>query len=65
MPRPGIIEILKLLPRTNCRECGQPTCMVFAAKMAEGAKGPDDCPHLETEKDIALKAYMNRFKLDI
>lgn len=27
--KPKIIEILKLLPKTNCRECGQPTCMVL------------------------------------
>ena len=43
-PKPGILEILKLLPKTNCRECGEPTCMVFATKMAEGAKGTEDCP---------------------
>src|SRR4030042_885874 len=28
-PKPKILEILKLLPKTNCRECGQPTCMVL------------------------------------
>ncbi|MBW2711975.1 MAG: Fe-S cluster protein, partial [Deltaproteobacteria bacterium] len=29
----------KLLPKTNCKECGQSTCMVFATQIAEGAKG--------------------------
>ena len=29
VPKPGVLEILKLLPRTNCRNCGQPTCMVL------------------------------------
>ena len=32
--KPKILEILKLLPKTNCRECGQPTCMVFASQVA-------------------------------
>ncbi len=55
MPRPGIIEILKLLPKTNCRECDQPTCMVFATKIAEGAKGPDDCTQLnDNQKKICV-----------
>jgi ArsR family metal-binding transcriptional regulator len=43
-PKPKILEILKLLPKTNCRKCGQPTCMVFATKVAEGVKGSQDCP---------------------
>jgi ArsR family metal-binding transcriptional regulator len=53
-PRPQIIEILKLLPRTNCRECGQPTCMVFATQVAEGAKGPGDCHQLIGENKTKL-----------
>jgi ArsR family metal-binding transcriptional regulator len=64
MPRPGIMEILKLLPRTNCRECGQPTCLVFATKVAEGAKGPDDCPPLDAEQHRCLTEYMGRFNLE-
>ena len=35
--RPQLLEILKLLPRTNCKKCGTPTCMVFAAWVADGA----------------------------
>jgi ArsR family metal-binding transcriptional regulator len=65
MPRPGIMEILKLLPKTNCKECGQPTCLVFAAKMAEGAKGPDDCPPLDAEQHRCLTEYMGRFTLEM
>src|SRR5512139_3593005 len=44
LSKPLILEVLKLLPRTNCRQCGQPTCMVFAVLLADGAKGPGDCP---------------------
>jgi len=64
-PKPGILEILKLLPKTNCRECGEPTCMVFATKIAEGAKEPEDCPHLEEKKRMKLEEYMEPFQFDI
>ena len=64
LPRPGIIEILKLLPKTNCRQCGQPTCMVFATKVAEGAKGPGDCPGIGAEEGRKLADYMSRFNLE-
>ncbi len=62
-PRPQLIEILKLLPKTNCRQCGEPTCMVFAARLAEGAKGIDGCPPLEKVPRQELAAYMGRFHL--
>ena len=43
-PQPRIIDILRLLPGTNCRECGEPTCMVFAVKVSEGLKDLAGCP---------------------
>jgi ArsR family metal-binding transcriptional regulator len=64
-PKPKLIEILKLLPRTNCKECGGPTCMVFAARMAEGVKLPQDCPPLGSENKRKLEEYMIKFKFDI
>ena len=64
-PKPKVIEILKLLPRTNCKECGEPTCMVFAAQMAEGAKGPEDCSMLGAENKQRLEGYMSQFKFDV
>jgi len=63
-PKPKVLEILKLLPKTNCRECGEPTCMVFAVKIAEGAKGAEDCQALEREKRIKLQKYMSGFHFD-
>lgn len=63
-PRPQIIEILKLLPKTNCRDCGQPTCMVFAAQVAEGGKGAEDCPALDEQKRKDLSEYLSRFRFD-
>ena len=64
-PKPKMIEILRLLPRTNCRECGEATCMVFAARMAEGAKGPEDCPPVNVENQQRLEEYMSQFKFDV
>jgi len=65
MPKPGIIEILKLLPKTNCRECNEPTCLVFATKVAEGSKGPENCTQIEAKESKTLAEYMGRFKLDV
>jgi ArsR family metal-binding transcriptional regulator len=64
MAKPGILEILKLLPKTNCKECGQPTCMVFATKVAEGAKGAQDCPAMGPSQGEKLSRYMKPFNLD-
>ena len=64
LPRPQLLEILKLLPRTNCNKCGQPTCMVFAALAVEGGKGVEDCPELDVEKAEALNSYLARFFRD-
>ncbi|MBI4797299.1 MAG: Fe-S cluster protein [Desulfarculus sp.] len=61
LPRPQLLEILKLLPRSNCRRCGQPTCMVFAAQAAEGGKGAVDCPELTPPAAEALERYLARF----
>ncbi len=64
-PIPKVFEILKLLPKTNCRECGQTTCMVFASMVAEGVKGAEDCPPLDDSNSKKLSEYMSRFRLDL
>jgi ArsR family metal-binding transcriptional regulator len=64
LPRPQVIRILKCLPKTNCRECGEPTCMVFATRVAEGVKGSDDCPALQADAKQALDRYMQPFAVD-
>jgi ArsR family metal-binding transcriptional regulator len=61
--KPKVFEILKLLPRTNCRECGQPTCMVFAVQVAEGGKDPEDCPPLDEELKAELHKYLDQFQM--
>ncbi len=40
------MDIFKLLPGTNCGECGLQTCMAFAAALSVGEKTPDKCPDL-------------------
>ena len=40
----SIVEILKALPRTNCKECGYATCMAFAAALNQEEAEPNDCP---------------------
>ena len=64
MPKPGILEILRFLPKTNCRECGQPTCMVFASLVAQGVKGSEGCPPMKKANREKLQAYMSQFQLD-
>jgi ArsR family metal-binding transcriptional regulator len=44
--RPKHLAIYKLLPQTNCKRCGEPTCYTFAAKIAAGHKSLEDCPPL-------------------
>ena len=64
MPRINLMEILKLLPKTNCRECGAPTCLVFATRVAEGAKGASDCPGLSDAEREKLDAYLAPHSFD-
>lgn len=64
-PIPKILEILKLLPKTNCRGCGQVTCMVFASMVAEGAKSAEDCPPLDDSNSKKLSEYISRFRFNI
>jgi ArsR family metal-binding transcriptional regulator len=40
------LDVFKLLPKTNCAECRQSTCMAFAAALASGEAGLDECPAL-------------------
>ncbi len=64
LPRPQVFEVLKILPKTNCRECGEPTCMVFAVAVTEGVKGAEDCPPLSMENRKKLSEYLTPFNLD-
>jgi hypothetical protein len=43
------MEIFKILPRNNCKDCGLPTCLAFAASAFKGDSQLDACPHLEKD----------------
>jgi acetyl-CoA decarbonylase/synthase complex subunit gamma len=51
---PSGIEILKLLPKTNCGECGQPTCLAFAMNIAAGKMELAACPYVSEEAKATL-----------
>ena len=50
------LEIYRQLPRTNCGDCGVPTCLAFAMKLANKQASLDDCPHVSEEAKAALGA---------
>ena len=43
------MEIFKILPRTNCRDCRVPTCFAFAAAVFKGEKRLADCGHIDKD----------------
>jgi acetyl-CoA decarbonylase/synthase complex subunit gamma len=43
------LDIFKFTPKTNCKECGSPTCMAFAMKVAQGAVTLDKCAHMSSD----------------
>jgi ArsR family metal-binding transcriptional regulator len=59
--KPRVLEILKLLPRNNCGQCGQATCMVFSLLVADGVKGPKYCPGLSDPSRTKLQDYLEPF----
>ena len=48
------LDIFKLSPKKNCKECGCPTCMAFCMKVAQGALPIDKCPHFSEEAKATL-----------
>jgi acetyl-CoA decarbonylase/synthase complex subunit gamma len=70
------IQIFKLLPKTNCGECGVPTCLAFAMNLASGKAELDACPYVSDEareklaeasappiRPVALGAGVRAFKI--
>jgi acetyl-CoA decarbonylase/synthase complex subunit gamma len=48
------MQVYKSLPKTNCKDCGFPTCMAFAMQVAAKQKALTDCPHISSESQEAL-----------
>ena len=61
--KPKVLDVLKLLPRSNCGQCGVPSCMAFAVALAEGDRSLDDCPPLRLEAEAPRRAKLVRLGL--
>ncbi len=48
------LDIFKLSPKKNCKECGCPTCMAFSMKVAQGSVSIDACPYFSEEAKAAM-----------
>ncbi len=48
------VQIFKLLPKTNCKKCGFPTCLAFAMKLAQRQVSLDACPDVSDEAKATL-----------
>ncbi len=58
--RPTPMAVYKLLPGTNCKQCGEPTCFTFALKLTVSKLRISDCPELlETQYSDQLKALQD------
>ncbi|WP_456434285.1 (Fe-S)-binding protein [Thermosulfuriphilus sp.] len=53
--RPPALEIYKLLPKTNCRACGEASCLAFATKLALGRVELGECLPLEEQPEAKSK----------
>ena len=49
------IQIFKLLPKTNCKKCGCPTCLAFAMKLAQKQASLDQCPDVSAASKEQLE----------
>ena len=57
--RPPPMAIYQQLPKTNCRECGQVTCMAFAFGLSKGDCTMVECPGLTSEQRTALETLFS------
>lgn len=58
--KPKVLDILKLLPGSSCKECGVPTCMAFAAKLSEGKAKLEECPPMADPKNADKLAALQK-----
>jgi acetyl-CoA decarbonylase/synthase complex subunit gamma len=50
------LDIYKLLPKTNCKDCGFATCLAFAMALAQKRTSLEKCPHVTAEAKLALES---------
>jgi ArsR family metal-binding transcriptional regulator len=62
--RPTPMGVYKLLPRTNCKQCGEPTCWTFGLKLVAGQRKLVDCPPLSEPEYKSQLAELQEFMID-
>ncbi len=55
-----VVDIMRILPKTNCGDCGEPTCTVFASLALQGKRDEQDCPQLDEESRKNLAECLKR-----
>lgn len=61
MKQPVLYDVLKLLLRSNCQECGMDNCMVFAGSVVEGRMDLNGCPAISPRNKEELQSYLSSF----
>lgn len=62
--RPAAMVLFRLLPQTNCRRCGQPTCFTFALRLAASQVNLESCPPIFEEGLEASLAGLRELLID-
>jgi len=58
------LAIYKLLPQTNCKQCGEPTCWIFASKLSVSQKTWGDCSPLGLPENAGKLADLKKMIID-
>ena len=53
------IDFLQYLPRTDCKECGESSCAIFARGLKNGSQTPEKCPFLQDREILAFQLALN------
>ncbi len=61
---PDFLTIYRMLPKTNCKKCGQDTCMMFCSLATHGALGAADCPDITEGNKVKLTEYLGKYRFD-
>jgi ArsR family metal-binding transcriptional regulator len=62
--RPTAMGVYKLLPRTNCKQCGEPTCFIFAGKLVVSQKKLADCPVLAEAQYVEQRTALDSILIE-
>jgi len=54
------LDLYRITPRTNCGECGHPTCLAFATQAVVGESALDACPHMDPSALQPLRERLER-----